>query len=95
MIVAQFILVSRNNIILTVKRVYRTVKNGDIDNNEISDHSWKLDYKFSLANKPVIDCEKNLVAGKVIEMIHFFEDKKYINSIWYGLPEIWLPMLKK
>ena len=40
------------------KEHVRAVKNGDVDKNEIADHSWKLDHKFDWENKIIIDREQ-------------------------------------
>ena len=69
--------------------------NGDVDKNEIADHSWKLDHKFDWENKIIIDREQNWRVRKIKETIHSISDKNHINSISYSLPEIWLPALKK
>ena len=36
------------------KEHVRAVKNGDVNKNEIADHSWKLDHKFDWENKIII-----------------------------------------
>ena len=77
------------------KEHVRAVKNGDVDKNEIADHSWKLDHKFDWENKIIIDREQNWRVRKIKETIHSISDKNHINSISYSLPEIWLPALKK
>ena len=77
------------------KEHVRAVTNGDVDKNEIADHSWKLDHKFDWENKIIIDREQNWRVRKIKETIHSISDKNHINSISYSLPEIWLPALKK
>ena len=85
----------RSSIDQRSKEHVRAVKNGDVDKNEIADHSWKLDHKFDWENKIIIDREQNWRVRKIKETIHSISDKNHINSISYSLPEIWLPALKK
>ena len=73
----------------------RAVKTGDVDKNEIADHCWKNDHRFNWENKAIIDRELNSVSRKIKETIHSIADKNSINSISYGLPDIWLPALNK
>ena len=77
------------------KEHVRAVKNGDVNKNEIADHSWKLDHKFDWENRMVIDREQNWSVRKIKETIHSISDKNHINSISYTLPSIWLPALNK
>ena len=63
------------------KEHVRAVKNGDVDKNEIADHSWKLDHKFDWENKIIIDREQNWRVRKIKETIHSISDKNHINTL--------------
>ena len=78
-----------------VKEHERAVRNGDIDKNEIADHSWKHDHKFDWNKKSIIDREQHMVSRKIKETIHSINDKNHINGISYSLPDIWIPALTK
>lgn len=73
----------------------RAVRNGDIEKNEIADHSWKYNHRFDWEKKTIIDREQNMVSRKIKETIHSINDRNHINSISYSLPDIWIPALTK
>ena len=73
----------------------RAVKNGDVNKNEIADHSWSNDHEFDWNGKKIIDRERGWTARKIKETINSIRRDKHINSISYQLPAIWLPALRK
>ena len=64
---------------MNLKDLLISVQNGDVDKNEIADHSWKLDHKFDWENKIIIDREQNWRVRKIKETIHSISDKNHIN----------------
>ena len=86
---------TKRTLIQRTREHARAVSNGDVDKNEIADHCWENNHRFDWERKAIIDRELNSVSRKIKETIHSISDTNHINSISYGLPDIWLPALNR
>ena len=58
-----------------------SIKNQDVDKNEIADHCWKNDHEMNWEERKVIDVEPYIYARKIKETIYSIKDKNHINNI--------------
>ena len=72
----------------------RSVRNCDLDKNEIAKHCQEADHNLNWDQKKIIDMESRLIPRNIEETIHSLKNPNHINKISYMLPEIWLPNLR-
>ena len=73
----------------------RSVRDCDIDKNEIAKHCCEANHNFNWDQKKVIDRESRLILRKIKETTHYLKNPNHIHKISYMFLEIWLPYLRQ